>query len=151
MTNNKQETAVDSIIEFCQKQMDNDSSIHKGVYLSIIKFCKEQITEESEVHWKTTLITSKPMEMTNETKQTGVEWFLDQLIEHRIIIVDKTTYQVKYKHQILLQKAKEMDKERLTDAYCDGKANGMDISHPLSLTKEISANEWYEQTYGGNK
>jgi hypothetical protein len=31
MTNNKQQTAVDSIIEFCQKQMDNDSSIHKGV------------------------------------------------------------------------------------------------------------------------
>jgi hypothetical protein len=89
--------------------------------------------------------------MSNETKQTPVEWFLDQLIEHRIIIVDKTTYQVKYKHQILLEQAKEMDKERLTDAYCDGKANGMDISHPLSLTKEISANEWYEQTYGGNK
>jgi hypothetical protein len=44
MTNNKQ-TAVDSIIEFCQKQMDNDSSIHKGVYLSIIKFCKEQAKE----------------------------------------------------------------------------------------------------------
>jgi pyruvate/2-oxoglutarate dehydrogenase complex dihydrolipoamide acyltransferase (E2) component len=42
MTNNKQLSVVDSIIEFCQKQMDNDSSIHKGVYLSIIKFCKEQ-------------------------------------------------------------------------------------------------------------
>ena len=42
MTNNKQQTAVDSIIEFCQKQMDNDSSIHKGVYLSIIEFCEEQ-------------------------------------------------------------------------------------------------------------
>jgi hypothetical protein len=89
--------------------------------------------------------------MSDETKQTPVEWFLDQLIEHRIIIVDKTTYQVKYKHQILLEQAKEMDKERLTDAYCDGKANGMDISHPLSLTKEILANEWYEQTYGGKK
>jgi hypothetical protein len=36
---------VDSIIEFCQKQMENDSSIHKGVYLSIIKFCKEQAKE----------------------------------------------------------------------------------------------------------
>jgi hypothetical protein len=45
MTNNKQQTAVDSIIELCQKQMDNDSSIHKGVYLSIIKFCKEQDKE----------------------------------------------------------------------------------------------------------
>jgi len=45
MSNNKQQTAVDSIIEFCQKQMDNDSSIHKGVYLSIIKFCEEQAKE----------------------------------------------------------------------------------------------------------
>jgi hypothetical protein len=62
MSNNKQ-TAVDSIIEFCHKQMDNDSSIHKGVYLSIIKFCEEQITEESEIHWKTTLVTTKAMEM----------------------------------------------------------------------------------------
>ena len=42
MSNDKQQTAVDSIIEFCHKQMDNDSSIHKGVYLSIIKFCKEE-------------------------------------------------------------------------------------------------------------
>ena len=63
MTNNKQQTAVDSIIEFCHKQMVNDSSIHKGVYLSIIKFCEEQITEESEIHWKTTLVTTKAMEM----------------------------------------------------------------------------------------
>ena len=45
MTNNKQQSAVDSIIELCQKQMDNDSSIHKGVYLSIIKFCQEQAKE----------------------------------------------------------------------------------------------------------
>ena len=165
MTNNKQ-TAVDSIIEFCQKQMDNDSSIHKGVYLSIIKFCKEQITEESEVHWKTTLITSKPMEMTNNKQQTeinaveylgkvkqfarennpdkpkqqtAIEWLFDNVYMAHSELSKK------------LQQAKEMEKERLTDAYCDGKANGMDISHPLSLTKEISANEWYEQTYGGNK
>ena len=48
MSNNKK-TAVDSIIEFCQKQMDNDSSIHKGVYLSIIKFCEELKTKHSEV------------------------------------------------------------------------------------------------------
>jgi hypothetical protein len=51
MTNNKQQTAVDSIIEFCQKQMESDSSIHKGVYLSIIKFCQEQAKEmEKEQH-----------------------------------------------------------------------------------------------------
>ena len=61
MSNNKQQTAVDSIIEFCHKQMENDSSIHKGVYLSIIKFCEEQITDESQIHWKTTLVTTKPI------------------------------------------------------------------------------------------
>ena len=47
-----------------------------------------------------------------ENKQTAVEWFLDQLIEHRIIIVNKTTYQVKYKHEILLEQAKEMQQEQ---------------------------------------
>ena len=57
MSNDKQ-TAVDSIIEFCHKQMETDSSIHKGVYLSIIKFCQEQITEPSEKHWKSTVFTS---------------------------------------------------------------------------------------------
>jgi hypothetical protein len=78
MTNNKQQSAVDSIIEFCQKQMDNDSSIHKGVYLSIIKFCQEQITEESEIHWKTTLLMMTSTDTANVdlnkplTKPTGL-------------------------------------------------------------------------------
>ena len=44
MTNNKQQTAVDSIIELCQKQMD------------------------SEIHLKTTLLM-----MTNKTQQTAVK------------------------------------------------------------------------------
>jgi hypothetical protein len=76
--------------------------------------------------------------MTNN-KQTAVEWLLEELLNGKALMPS------------IIEQAKEMDKERLTDAYCDGKANGMDISHPLSLTKEISANEWYEQTYGGNK
>jgi hypothetical protein len=50
--------------------------------------------------------------MTNNKQKTAVEWFLDQLIEHRIIIVDKTTYQVKYKHEILLEQAKAMQKQQ---------------------------------------
>ena len=73
------------------------------------------------------------------TKQTAVDWLVEQLLNGKALMPS------------IIEQAKEMDKERLTDAYCDGKANGMDISHPLSLTKEISANEWYEQTYGGNK
>ena len=55
--------------------------------------------------------------MSNNKQQTAVQWFLDQLIEHRIIIVDKTTYQVKYKHEILLEQAKEMEKEQIIEAF----------------------------------
>jgi hypothetical protein len=57
----------------------------------------------------------------SDKKQTAVEWFLDQLIEHRIIIVNKTTYQVKYKHEILLEQAKEMEKKEIEDAELRGK------------------------------
>jgi len=54
----------------------------------------------------------------------SVQWFLDQLIEHRIIIVDKTTYQVKYKHEILLEQAKEMEIAGKEMSYADGYAEG---------------------------
>jgi len=54
--------------------------------------------------------------MTNNRQQTAVDWFLDQLIEHRIIIVDKTTYQVKYKHEILLEQAREMYQDEIEAA-----------------------------------
>ncbi len=81
------------------------------------------------------------MEVTMSNKQqTAVEWLIDQLIEHRIIIVDKTTYQVKYKHEILLEQAKEMEKEQMENAQC-GYIGGWN---------EGEFDEWYEQTYGGN-
>ena len=54
----------------------------------------------------------------------SVQWFFDQLIEHRIIIVDKTTYQVKYKHEILLEQAKEMEVMGREMSYSDGYAEG---------------------------
>lgn len=54
----------------------------------------------------------------------SVQWFLDQLIEHRIIIVDRTTYQVKYKHEILLEQAKEMEIAGKEMSYADGYAEG---------------------------
>ena len=72
-------------------------------------------------------------------QQTAIEWLFDNVYMAHSELSEK------------LKQAKEMEKERLTDAYCDGKANGMDISHPLSLTKEISANDWYNETYGGGE
>jgi hypothetical protein len=78
--------------------------------------------------------------MTNNKQQTAVEWLIDQLIEHRIIIVDKTTYQVKYKHEILLEQAKEMHRQEIINAV-DG--------FPLE-NRNLNGTEYYEQTYGGN-
>ena len=61
----------------------------------------------------------------------SVQWFLDKLIEHRIIIVDKTTYQVKYKHEILLEQAKEMEIAGKETSYADGYAEGYKRAYEL--------------------
>ena len=62
--------------------------------------------------------------MTNNKQQTAVEWFFDKLIENGIIIVNRTTYQVKYKHEILLEQAKEMEAIGKEMSYSDGYAEG---------------------------
>jgi hypothetical protein len=61
--------------------------------------------------------------MSND-KQSSVRWFLDKLIEHRYIKVDQTTYQVKYKHEILLEQAKEMEVMGREMSYSDGYREG---------------------------
>ena len=72
-------------------------------------------------------------------QQTAVEFLIEM------------TSKLGYVSADIAEQAKEMEKDMLTDAYHDGKTNGMDISHPLSLTKEISAEEWYNETYGNDK
>jgi len=76
--------------------------------------------------------------MSNNKQQTAVQWFLDQLIEHRIIIVDKTTYQVKYKHEILLEQAKEMEIAGKEMSYADGYAEG--YKRAMELTQWAISN-----------
>ena len=84
--------------------------------------------------------------MTNNKQKTAVQWFLDQLIEHRIIIVDKTTYQVKYKHEILLEQAKEMEKKQIILSI----AKNLPIEDGV-LTAVQKAELYYEKTYGYDK
>ena len=138
MTNNKQQTAVDSIIELCQKQMENDSSIHKGVYLSIIKFCQEQITEESEIHWKTTLVTAKPMEMTSNKQQTVVEWLEQEMLKPNLSMKE------------ILEQAKEMDKERMI-GFTNKYINEELWVNCNAIESDSTVEQYYEQTYGGGE
>jgi len=55
--------------------------------------------------------------MTNN-KQTSIDWFFDQLVLNRIIIINGTTYwdKVKTKYEILLQQAKEMYQDEIEAA-----------------------------------
>ena len=64
--------------------------------------------------------------MTNNKQQTGVQWFFDQLVANRIIIINGTTYwdKVKTKHEILLEQAKEMEIIGREMSYADGYAEG---------------------------
>ena len=74
-------------------------------------------------------------------KQTTVEWLINE------ISVILGPLETKPMQDLLMvdavNKAKEMEKEQLTDAYWDG---GQDI--PLHIN---TCEEWYKRTYGGNK
>jgi hypothetical protein len=51
-------------------------------------------------------------------KQTSIDWFFDQLVLNRIIIINVTTYgdKVQYKHEILLDQAREMYQDEIEAA-----------------------------------
>lgn len=54
MANGITQTAVTSIINFCESKLKNDVYSHKGAYLSVIKFCEEQAKKnEKQQHGKT--------------------------------------------------------------------------------------------------
>ena len=75
--------------------------------------------------------------MTNETKQTAVEWLVEQLQAPCRGIPSH-----------IIEQAKEMEKERIETAYNKGTVHGID--YPES-TLPLTGEQYYEQTYGGNK
>lgn len=80
------------------------------------------------------------------SKPNSVQWFLDKLIEHRIIIVDQTTYgdKVKPKHEILLEQAKAMHKEEIIEARVDGDT----WSTAIKEMRRNYAELYYNETFG---
>lgn len=82
------------------------------------------------------------------SKPNSIQWFLDKLIEHRIIIVDQTTYgdKVKPKHEILLEQAKAMHKEEIIAAKDDNYVYGEAWEKLRTLGEQ-----YYNETYGGGE
>jgi hypothetical protein len=72
--------------------------------------------------------------MTNETKQTAVDWQFDQLSSENLLGV--FTYDQMTRVMEILEQAKEMEKEQIIDACWAGGDDG---------------EQYYEQTYGGTE
>jgi hypothetical protein len=71
-------------------------------------------------------------------EQTAVEWLIQKLSKE---------WQLEARDLYLINQAKEMEKQQVIKAYGEGKINGMYISHPLSSTKEILAEQYYNETF----
>jgi hypothetical protein len=112
--------------------------------------------------------------MTINKQQTSIDWFFDQLVLNRIIIINGTTYwdKVKTKYEILLQQAKEMYQDEIEaaiikncatdstsaahkfsvfrDQIIDAFDQGViaEFTHQVSGAPETSGQEYFNQTYG---
>jgi len=67
-------------------------------------------------------------------KQTAVEWLIEQFWNNEGMLTSKK-----------LEKALEMEKEQIIDAFTKG--NRLDVYDGT----ETSAEKYYNETYGGNK
>jgi hypothetical protein len=76
--------------------------------------------------------------MSNETKQTAVEWLASELSNH---------LEMPHKYFIeILEQAKEMEKEQIAEAYWNGSDGIEDKTSMLKIGEN-----YYNETYGGNK
>ena len=78
--------------------------------------------------------------MTNMKQQTSVDFIIDELTSKNLLGI--FTYEQFKQVEEIFEKGKEMEKEKLEDAWVEGVKNW----NP-SKTFE----QYYEQTYGGNK
>lgn len=72
-------------------------------------------------------------------KQSSIEWLIDCLRCYDREMIDLFHKEI--------NQAKEMHKQEVIEAFYDGKSNGMDISHHLSLAKEIPSEQYYNETF----
>jgi hypothetical protein len=76
-----------------------------------------------------------------DKQQTAVEWYDNQLRK----VFSNTTEASNFSHEELLQQAKEMEKEQIIKANRDG------VDMVVDKKDFISGEQYYKETYGGNK
>ncbi len=84
--------------------------------------------------------------MSNKKQQTAVEWLAEKITRLEFWVETKQiTWKEYHKEKDkLLKQAKEMEKEKMTKAWKAGDGQHDKVADKL-------AEQWYEQTYGGNK
>ena len=82
----------------------------------------------------------------SNNKQSSVEWLFNQLVSHGYIVVNKTTYgdKVKAKYEIILERAKQIEQERIHEQYQDGREIG---KIEILTTQSTSNASEYSQGY----
>jgi hypothetical protein len=85
--------------------------------------------------------------MTNETKQTAVDWQFDQLSSENLLGI--FTHDQMTRVMEILEQAKEMEKEQIEDAFQEGKWDWAE--HILNDVESKDASQYYNETYGGKK
>jgi hypothetical protein len=88
--------------------------------------------------------------MTNNKQQTAVEWFAEKTFNQIELLKHLCINEEQFLNNMLFfrEQAKEMEKQRIETAYNKGTVHGID--YPES-TLPITGDQYYEQTYGGNK
>ena len=74
-------------------------------------------------------------------KQNSIDSFVQQLKRKGLLITEDSEYIVAY------LEAKAMHKDEIEDAYCKA---GLDIAHNDSIKESGLAQEYYNETFGGN-
>jgi HEPN domain-containing protein len=84
-----------------------------------------------------------------QVKQTAVEWLIEQIESGKIeIVYSNKIHSIKCIPEIIDQ-AKEMEKQEIINAYRDGRSDQQ--SEKPSRFYNRMAEQYYNETYGGNK
>ena len=70
-----------------------------------------------------------------ENKQTAVEWLVDELLSGRVLLPH------------LIEQAKEMEKQQIIDSF----GVGCQVESTRLIGYHKMAEQYYNETYGGNK
>jgi hypothetical protein len=80
--------------------------------------------------------------MNNETKQTAVEWYNQQIVDRQNGNGDSRSFDE------IFEQAKEMEKEQQKNTWEDSRLEDKGDNY---IGKQKSFEDYYNKTYGGNK